>query len=727
MTLLWVLVFTSCNSTSDKNEPVKTNSDNQAVISSSASNEHNFPDLNKEFGGHDSCEGFNRSMFAVNKYGGRYVMQPLAVFWGSLIPRHVVDCFNRFTDNIAFPKRTFSSLCQAKFKGAGIDFSRFLINVTAGVAGFYDPATCWFDLEYQDEDFGQAFAVWGMGPGATLHLPSIGPTNLRDGTGKIFDYAFDPKTYITGGQGFAMLNEGTSRYRDFDNFLLSYNDPYELAKRLYCAERYVKINDYDYKAKMGAYQQQLMSDANNIPGDINPVNPEDPRLPQIVVSGFKSQGSAIDTIRTGMVKIQNDRESMWVDVSFWNTDFFNRGSIRSVSVIKNNPDLEYKAWCQKDKTAPLAIIIPGSGGHFTGTDVTRLAEIMYDNGYTAVVMSSAMNWSFMVSAAATPVPGYTPVDAEDVRNAIAAIIKDLETNKDFKFQAKLLAGYSLGGLHAAFVGALEKKQPKLKIDRYVAINPPVNLLHAMNQVDEAGQAWKKWQRGMVFERGTLAATKFMGISSKQYKPFEAPQTAFNADPKKTAGGDAKTAVADEKKKEVAKNGSEESSDLPFTNTEAQVLIGYTFKVVLNEMVLTIVRTHPETKLENIKCSWGSRTDFYRAINDMTFMDYVKTFVVKYYSEKENHQMTLAELNDNASLPAIADYLREDKNVQVIHSGNDFLESAVDRQWLQSTMAGRCVFYNAGGHIGDLYFKAVQDRFAQIAVDLKKETVKPAGK
>ncbi|MDD3119261.1 MAG: VacJ family lipoprotein, partial [Victivallales bacterium] len=257
-----------------------------APIVSSAPEEHNFPDLSEEFGGRDSCEGFNRSMFAVNKYGGKYVMQPLAIFWGSLIPRYGIDCFNRFTDNLAFPKRTFSSLCQAKFKGAGIDFSRFLINVTVGIAGFFDPASHWFDLEYQDEDFGQAFAVWGCGPGPTLHLPGIGQTNIRDGIGKIFDYAFDPKTYITGGQGFTMLNEGTSRYREFDSFLRTYRDPYELSKRLYYAQRYIKIHDYDYRDQLAAYQKTMQAEAADIPGDLNPVNPPVTGLPGLAVPGF---------------------------------------------------------------------------------------------------------------------------------------------------------------------------------------------------------------------------------------------------------------------------------------------------------------------------------------------------------------------------------------------------------------------------------------------------------
>ena len=183
-------------------------------------------DLPTEIGGRDPVEGFNRAMFATNDVFMRYLFRPVGYVYGSIFPEPAVMAFNRFTDNLGFPARMISAFCQARFQAGGIEFVRFLGNTTIGIVGFFDPATAWFDLPRQDSDFGQAFASWGIGPGCYLFLPGAGPTNVRDGVGKIFDYALDPKTYFYGGQAFTMLNKGMTSYRDYETLVYANFDPY---------------------------------------------------------------------------------------------------------------------------------------------------------------------------------------------------------------------------------------------------------------------------------------------------------------------------------------------------------------------------------------------------------------------------------------------------------------------------------------------------------------------
>jgi phospholipid-binding lipoprotein MlaA len=77
---------------------------------------------------------------------------------------------------------------------AGNTAGRFAINTTIGVAGIFDPATS-MGLERHEEDFGQTLAVWGVPSGPYLFIPLLGPTNVRDGAGRIVDIAFDPLTW----------------------------------------------------------------------------------------------------------------------------------------------------------------------------------------------------------------------------------------------------------------------------------------------------------------------------------------------------------------------------------------------------------------------------------------------------------------------------------------------------------------------------------------------------
>src|SRR3546814_4234193 len=59
---------------------------------------------------------------------------------------------------------------------------------------------CSSDLEsgfpYHEEDFGQTLGTYGAGEGFYLVLPILGPSSLRDGTGRIVDIFLDPLTYL---------------------------------------------------------------------------------------------------------------------------------------------------------------------------------------------------------------------------------------------------------------------------------------------------------------------------------------------------------------------------------------------------------------------------------------------------------------------------------------------------------------------------------------------------
>jgi phospholipid-binding lipoprotein MlaA len=76
------------------------------------------------------------------------------------------------------------------------DTSRFVINSTLGLAGFFDIAA-YFGLEARKEDFGQTLYSWGWKQSIYLVLPIWGPSTLRDTVGLAVDsFYFDPLAYI---------------------------------------------------------------------------------------------------------------------------------------------------------------------------------------------------------------------------------------------------------------------------------------------------------------------------------------------------------------------------------------------------------------------------------------------------------------------------------------------------------------------------------------------------
>ena len=108
--------------------------------------------------GDDPIEPFNRSMFEVNHFAMRWIVRPISWVYCSILPKEVIVRINNVSDNLAFPGRMVSCLCQAKWKGAGISLSRFLINSTVGIAGIFDPADHFLGLKRRHENMGHAFA-----------------------------------------------------------------------------------------------------------------------------------------------------------------------------------------------------------------------------------------------------------------------------------------------------------------------------------------------------------------------------------------------------------------------------------------------------------------------------------------------------------------------------------------------------------------------------------------
>jgi phospholipid-binding lipoprotein MlaA len=139
----------------------------------------------------DPLEPLNRGVFAFNNTLDRFLVEPVAKIYNAIFPDFFRDGVQNFMRNLRAPLIVGNNVLQGDFKGAGVATARFAINTTAGIAGLIDVAAAQ-GLEYEQEDFGQTLAVWGLGDGFYLVLPVLGPTTLRDGTGALVDAFADP-------------------------------------------------------------------------------------------------------------------------------------------------------------------------------------------------------------------------------------------------------------------------------------------------------------------------------------------------------------------------------------------------------------------------------------------------------------------------------------------------------------------------------------------------------
>jgi phospholipid-binding lipoprotein MlaA len=143
----------------------------------------------------DPWEGFNRDMQTFNDNLDNYVMKPVAKGYQWITPSFVDRGITNFFSNIGDIGVTLNDLLQWKLVQSGQDGARFLVNTTAGVAGFIDVASM-IDLQKHNEDFDQTLGYWGAPTGPYLVLPFFGPSSPRGVGGLVGDAAMNPISYV---------------------------------------------------------------------------------------------------------------------------------------------------------------------------------------------------------------------------------------------------------------------------------------------------------------------------------------------------------------------------------------------------------------------------------------------------------------------------------------------------------------------------------------------------
>ena len=137
---------------------------------------------------YDPLESINRRVYHFNYRLDQWVLLPLVSGYQYVTPRFVRTGVSNFFNNLGDVPNLFNSVLQLKVKRSAEITARLMFNTIIGVGGLWDPATS-MGLPRQSEDFGQTLGFYGVPDGPYLMLPVLGPSNLRDTTGLVVDYA----------------------------------------------------------------------------------------------------------------------------------------------------------------------------------------------------------------------------------------------------------------------------------------------------------------------------------------------------------------------------------------------------------------------------------------------------------------------------------------------------------------------------------------------------------
>jgi len=410
----------------------------------------------------DPLQPLNRVVYDFNVGLLALAVQPAAEGWRAVTTRGVRRHVEQFGDNLAWPVRLVANLLQGEVARAGLETSRFLINSSVGLLGFFDPAAAWGLQAPDPEDAGQAFGAWGWEAGSYLQVPVVGPSSERDLLGWGVDTLLDPATYLVPLKPFLLFNELSDDVDEMLRLETSTGDGYEVVRTGWTLFRSHEVADW---------------------GQPGPVTP------------------ALRTLQAVFLDARDPR-------------FLGRRDGRRVYLPATGRKLPYALWLQ-EQPAPLVFVLPGLGGHRLGGQAVGLAEMAWEAGCSVVTISATLHPEFMALAAGSALPGYVPDDVADVLAVLRAIEADLRAEWPGRFTRRGLAGLSMGALQALTIATRPEADD---FDAIVAVNPPVAIENGLRQLDALYRAPLRWPAGEREDRIRNLLLKVVALAEGDLEP-----------------------------------------------------------------------------------------------------------------------------------------------------------------------------------------------------------------
>ncbi|MEO7056480.1 MAG: VacJ family lipoprotein [Caldimonas sp.] len=145
----------------------------------------------------DPWENWNRKVFNFNDSVDRAVLKPVATAYTNVVPQPVRRGVGNFFGNFADAWSAINNILQGKFIAASEDATRVGANTLFGLFGILDVAAE-MGIERHYEDFGQTLGRYGVGAGAYIVLPILGPSTVRDTAAMPLDRLASPPAFFEG-------------------------------------------------------------------------------------------------------------------------------------------------------------------------------------------------------------------------------------------------------------------------------------------------------------------------------------------------------------------------------------------------------------------------------------------------------------------------------------------------------------------------------------------------
>ncbi len=335
---------------------------------------------------------------------------------------------------------------------------------------------------------------------------------------------------------------------------------------------------------------------------------------------------------------------------------------------------KYRLAWQK-RQAPMVFLIAGTGARYDASSMEFLKKLLYGAGYHVVQISSPTSYDFMVGASRHATPGYSPLDAGELYQLMQLI---RQRHDHLPVSHHLLAGYSLGGLHAAFVSQLDSQQQALNFKRVVLINPPVNLHTSVSNLDLMAR--------VHLDDLTLEHDFYQGLFERLARFFE-----------RKGRFDLNEAVLYEF----------QQSEQRLDNQQLAMLIASMFRLMATDISFTSDLINKRGLITPATQKIGDRhslTPYFERALMCDFNCYLSDQLLPFWQQHYQPGGSLQQLVHDTSLTALAEHLRSQPQLYVMHNSDDLILGDGDLEWLQQQLGQRLLLYPRGGHLGNLNYQ-----------------------
>ena len=326
----------------------------------------------------------------------------------------------------------------------------------------------------------------------------------------------------------------------------------------------------------------------------------------------------------------------------------------------------------QEQAAPLIFVIAGTGSSHRAATAKFLQRVFYQAGFHVITLSSPTSYEFIAAASESRFPGVSAEDANDLYRVMQLSLQ--QTSELAPATDVYLTGYSLGGLHAAFVSHRDEQEQAIGFRKVLLLNPPVSLYTSASMLDALVGSDPRMKNAHVFFNALFEKfTEYFKENGMIRLDDEAFLFKF------------------------------QDSDQSLAREELMALVGAAFRFTSAGLVFTVDALNGTgyvvEKDQQLTVGTPLEQYFKRGLW-WRFTDYFERLLIPYWKHR-NPQDSREQLIEKISLLVLRDYLEGAHKIGVISNADEIILAPEDIRFLSETFGTRATIFPRGGHLGNI--------------------------